>query len=636
MRVVCDIETNGLELKDITKMHCIVAKDVETNNLYVFDTDDKINQFPAFAKGVEEWIGHNFLSYDAPVINHWFKEDIIDWKKVTDTIVLSRLFNPAASKVSKAGKKYKGLKRMEHGLEAWGQLLGYPKMDFHAFEERTQEMVEYCINDVEVNHKVYTYLMKEGKDFSDLSIRLEHDNTYMLYQQKKHGFQIDVAQASQLLDRMNVEINELERAMDSAACTIYEKDRIKKIRRNKEGEVYTVDKRILMHSKFKKIDKDTVLLYKAIEFNPRSPSVVAKHLDKIGWKPVEFTPNGAPKTTSEINLATIPDTAPAVYHKFKHYRTLTARRDNVKSWFENMCEEGKVHGTVFSVGAKTHRCAHRDPNTANIAGKHSLYGAECRMCWTVEDTDKQCLLGTDASGVQLRMLAHYLNDPNYTAGVLGDPHTTHQHILELPERSIAKTWIYAWIFGAGNARLGDILGGTAKDGADAIRLFEERVPALKRFKAEGEAAAQKGYMVGLDGRHIPVMDKRGYIPACLQGGEQALMKLAKKLWYFEAKKRGWSFEIVGDIHDEWQTECDRKLILDKKIILCKDEDNIEMPMDNKIWSQPKKLEEGKYQIEYNVLGELQVKALRKAGEILKLNCPMDGEYNIGTNWLETH
>lgn len=115
-----------------------------------------------------------------------------------------------------------------------------------------------------------------------------------------------------------------------------------------------------------------------------------------------------------------------------------------------------------------------------------------------------------------------------------------------------------------------------------------------------------------------------------------MMKLAKKLWYFEAKKRGWSFEIVGDIHDEWQTECDRKLILDKKIILCKDEDNIEMPMDNKIWSQPKKLEEGKYQIEYNVLGELQVKALRKAGEILKLNCPMDGEYNIGTNWLETH
>ena len=122
-----------------------------------------------------------------------------------------------------------------------------------------------------------------------------------------------------------------------------------------------------------------------------------------------------------------------------------------------------------------------------------------------KDRVNNVLLGTDAEGLELRCLAHYMDDPEFTREVLdGDIHTFNQKKAGLDTRDQAKTFIYALIYGAGPAKIGQIVGGGSKEGKIMIDTFMSSLPKLSELKQKVERSVQRGYIRGLDGRRIPV------------------------------------------------------------------------------------------------------------------------------------
>jgi DNA polymerase I-like protein with 3'-5' exonuclease and polymerase domains len=292
------------------------------------------------------------------------------------------------------------------------------------------------------------------------------------------------------------------------------------------------------------------------------------------------------------------------------YLMLQKRIAQVSSWLtflpENLIEnsEGcvelsaRVHGSVITNGTITGRMSHRDPNMAQIPSLASPYGKECRSCWTVADKFK--LVGIDASGLELRMLAHYLNDEEFTDDIInGDIHTANQKRAGLKSRNQAKTFIYAFLYGAGDAKIGSVIGGNKAEGKRVKQSFLANFGTLKTFRNRiTREAEQNGFIKGLDGRKIFIRSAHAALNSLLQGAGAIVMKRALVIFDELIKENNLLANCVANVHDEWQVEV---------------------------------LEE-----EAEQLGQLGVDAIRAAGVYYNLNCPLDGEYKIGGNWSETH
>jgi DNA polymerase I-like protein with 3'-5' exonuclease and polymerase domains len=279
------------------------------------------------------------------------------------------------------------------------------------------------------------------------------------------------------------------------------------------------------------------------------------------------------------------------------YLLLQKRIAQIKSWFKFSCEDGRVHGYVNSNGTITGRMTHRDPNMAQVPSTRAPYGKECRKCWRVPTGYK--LVGIDASGLELRMLAHYMNDEEFTNEILnGDIHTANQKLAGLESRDQAKTFIYALIYGAGNEKLGTVVGGNKNHGKRLRESFLNNLPAFAALAKRVERAASKGYVRGIDGRKIFIRSSHAALNSLLQGAGAIVMKKALVLFDEKLKSNNINAKIVANIHDEWQVEA---LAQDAELV-----------------------------------GELGIDAIVEAGVALELNCPLDGEYNVGDDWSGTH
>jgi DNA polymerase-1 len=279
------------------------------------------------------------------------------------------------------------------------------------------------------------------------------------------------------------------------------------------------------------------------------------------------------------------------------YLLLQKRHSQVKSWLEHVKEDGRVHGRVISNGAVTGRMTHQNPNMAQVPSSSSQYGEECRRCWTVPEGYK--LVGADASGLELRMLAHYMGDEEFTDVLLReDIHTRNQLAAGLTTRSQAKTFIYAFLYGAGDAKIGSIVGGSAKDGNQLRTRFLRNTPTLETLRDRVGQAARKGYLVGLDGRKLWVRSEHSALNTLLQAAGAVVMKKALVLLNLHATEHNINFKFIGNIHDEIQSEVATK--------------------------QAEKF------------GWLAVECIKAAGISFSLRCPLDGEYQIGNTWSETH
>jgi DNA polymerase I-like protein with 3'-5' exonuclease and polymerase domains len=331
------------------------------------------------------------------------------------------------------------------------------------------------------------------------------------------------------------------------------------------------------------------------EFNLGSRKQIGQRLQELGWKPNKFTPTGQ-AIVDETTLKKITHIKEAqLIADFLLYQKRLAQ---VHSWIDAVHEDdGRVHGSVICTGAITGRMAHRGPNMAQVPAVYSPYGKECRSCWVVPKGYK--LVGIDASGLELRLLAHYMADEDYINEIInGDIHTANQQFAGLKSRDEAKTFIYALIYGAGDEKIGSIIKGNRADGKRLRERFLTGLPTLRTLKERVDRASEKSYLKGLDGRKILLRHKHAALNTLLQGGGAIAMKKALVILDDNIRLNGLDAKFVANIHDEWQIQ-----VLESQA---------------------------------DFVGRLGVEAIEKAGQHYNMRCPLTGEYKIGDSWYETH
>ena len=578
--LVFDIETDGVT--DVTVIWCISAVDLDSSTVYEFGPN-QIDEGVKLLQQADKLIGHNIINYDVPWIYRMCGVDLSD-KKLVDTLIISRLFNP----VREGG----------HSLKQWGETVGFSKSGYDDFTAYSPEMMARCTSDVILNKKVYFELRKEAAGFSKQSIDIENKVANILKEQEEHGFLFDQRAASLLLSELTEEVELVTAEVKKRFKPKVERIEIFK-RQTKTGKVSKMGETLqgkgvrLTPDDYKEIcRKGSIIREKRIEFNLGSRKQIGEYLQEFGWKPKKFTPTGQPMVDEKIlsNVKNIPEAA-----LIGRYLMLQKRISQINSWFKELGKDGRVHGFVNHNGTVTGRMTHRNPNMAQVPNCSAPYGEECRACWVVPPKHK--LVGIDASGLELRMLAHYMNDEGFIDEILnGDIHTANQRLAGLESRNQAKTFIYALIYGAGDEKIGTVVGGSKKDGKRLRDTFLNNLPSFRTLIAKVSRAASKGFLKGLDGRKIKVRSQHSALNALLQGGGAIVMKQGLILFHEKIQKYG--AVVVGNVHDEWQVEV------------------------------PEQYAEE--------VGKAGVESIIQAGVDLGLNCPLDGEYKIGDNWSETH
>ena len=577
MDLVFDIETDDLQA---TLVHCIVAQDADSGEIFKFPPN-KLEEGYKFLTTADRLIGHNIIGFDIPLVEKFGGVDL-SGKEVIDTLVLSRLFNPARD----GG----------HSLESWGFRLGLSKIDFTDYLNYSSEMLEYCVRDVTLNTMVYKALRHESKGFSKSCIEIEQSVAKIIKQQEVNGFKFDMKSALTLLAELREKKQMIEdevhntfkpKWVDTKLVTPYI--------RTTDGQL---SKRGLTDDEYARclntLNHEPFMRQTLQEFNLGSRKQIGEYLIDFGWKPDRFTPTGQPivdeKTLSEVTHI----------HEAKliaDFLLIQKRIAQVDSWVSSVRDDERVHGFVIPNGAITGRMTHRNPNMAQVPSVHSPYGKECRSCWVVDEGN--VLLGVDASGLELRMLAHYMDDDEYIKEILdGDIHTANQKAAKLKSRNQAKTFIYALMYGAGDEKLGKVVEGNTADGKRAREYFFDNNPAFKSLRDRVTRASAKKYLKGLDGRKLYIRNTHAALNTLLQGAGAIVMKKALGILDDLLRLNTIDYKFVANIHDEWQIEVKES------------------------------------QAEFT--GELAVKSIIQAGEEFNLRCPMDGEYKIGRNWSETH
>jgi len=572
---VLDIEANGL---DPDTIWCIVVRQIGHDDSLTW-SGDRLPEFITWLQLQDECelIGHNLIGYDIPVLEKLLAVDFSKCK-ITDTLVMSRLANP-----SREGG---------HSLDNWGTILNCPKGDHNVWDVFSYDMLEYCIQDVRVNTLVYKRLLSELRGFESESIDLEHEVQSIVTQQIKTGWLLDQGKAYNLLATLKEKKNDLEDEVHEVFKPLptFVKEITPKFKKNGYlsivGLKFLGDQWETAVAPFSRIDFPV--------FNLGSRQQIGRHLQYYGWKPKQFTETGQ-AIVDEAVLGTVKDIPQAAL--IAEYLMIQKRVAQVQSWLEAVKDDGRVHGYVNANGAVTGRMTHSSPNMGQVPAVYSPYGKECRDVWTVPEGYK--LVGMDASGLELRMLAHYMNDEGYTNEILtGDIHTANQLASGLETRDQAKTFIYAFLYGAGDAKIGSIVGGTAKDGKRLKEKFLGNTPSLGRLRERVGVASGRGYVLGLDGRRVYVRSQHAALNTLLQSAGAIVMKKALCLLDEYATKWNINYNFIGNIHDEIQTE-----VREEKA---------------------------------EVFGRLATSCVEAAGLHYKLNCPLAGEFKVGDSWADTH
>ena len=647
----CDIETNSIEHPDSCWL--VGGKMWDTGEVFKFEN---IHTDAVARKAATEWhlsldkmVGHNFIQYDVPLLNKWLDKPL-DPRKVIDTLIVSRTVDYDID-IPKGGKG-------PHSLKSWGIRLGVYKGDFHDFSALTDEMREYWYGDLDTTEALFN-------NFKDVifdpdwarSMRTEHDLQIELVRSKYHGFHFNSDLATHLLDSVTAQMDVLNtQFQEDFPPKLLPVHTIKYLEKADGTPYSTVTKAREKYPLTQVVGKELVC-HDFIYFKPSASKARADVLWANGWKPFDKTkthlkfdrlkvgePYGKKVTkmtqafydekkatlakygysVSEDNLATLPDTALPGAKALAQWLTLEGRRSSLVEWINQVCSDGRVHGEINNIGAWTGRCSHNNPNTANIAsvfhGKpnnpveeiKARYDRHLRECW--DTPEGSYLVGCDADGIQLRVLADYMwrhfDADMYAKAIMDgkkenetDIHNMNKNALGVTHgtRDMAKTFIYAWLLGAGVAKTASILGVGVREATAARKRFEENIDGLSALKRRlVPYIAEQGYFKGYDGRKVKVPSEYKVLAGLLQSGESVLMKHTLINFHSKARAEGINFKMVGFIHDEYQIE-----VTGTK-------------------------EEAEH------MGQLVASTMTKTGENLGFIIPTPGSYSVGKNWLDTH
>ena len=618
-----DLETNGL-LDSLDRVLCAGGSDGPRSDVTVYGGMGKEGSLQDFAQKVEEadyLVGHNIIGFDLPALRKVYPDLRITGQPL-DTMVLAKLAYPHLSSVD-AGRQNLPKKLWgRHALMAWGQRLGVAKDDYQGgFDEWNEEMHEYCRQDVRVTQALFEHLAT--CDLSWDSIVLEHAIQTMCVAMEEKGVLLDEEAAMALYSKLETRRIEVLRKLQEVfpeippECLGPYGNQLKRMERMLEQDGIPAD-----GWKDEKVRKDMEWLgikfkwTKPEPFNPNSGHQIAKRMMALGWEPTEFTDTGIPKVDEPVLVRLgqkFEEAKPLAEYVMLQKRLGQIR--NAKSrngWLDHLEEDGRVHGRINTVGCVSFRCSHSMPNLAQVPAVGKPYGKECRSLFGVADGN--ALVGVDASGLELRVLAHYL--AQYDGGryahevVNGDIHTSNQEAAGLPTRNDAKRFIYALIYGAGDVKLGETVLSKEKNptklraaGKKVRAQFLKRTPALRQLTeaVRGKATRYKK-LKGLDGRVLHVRSVHSSLNLLLQSAGAIICKRALVIMRQNLERAGYTmgkdWDMVLFIHDEAQVECRKEIAKD--------------------------------------VAEIAEQSFEQVGRDLGLRVATAGEAKIGSNWAETH
>ncbi len=603
MEIVFDLEANGLNLPQYDKkkgkngewmavadrVWCVMGATVDNDTQ--FGTYKAATRPPSWLDKATTLIGHNIIGYDLPLLKRLYGWEPKEGTRIVDTLILSRLLNSD---------------RGSHSLSAWGERLGYNKGKYEeGWDKYTPEMLTYCQRDVELTRRLYHHLMEEMGDWDwDEAVKLEHSFATIMQRQEENGVYFDMGAALTLESKISKEIDEIDNGYDLPAkykqvgTTVTRPFKI-------NGDLA---KRVLdwidwdtgRHVKpmvcgtFSKIER--------IPLNLGSDKQVKDYLLTQGWIPTQYNSVDGIATSPKLTEDSFGTIQGDFGQKLLRRRVCAHKLSQLKGLIKNVRPDGRITAAANTIGTPTGRCRHRI--VVNIPSIRAPFGVELRSLFTVPDG--YVMVGHDAEQIELRLLAHYMGDEKYIEAVLnGDIHTYNQELAGILTRDDAKTFIYAFIYGAGDGKLGSIVGGGTGKGSSIRKRFLKGLPKLKDLIEQVKHAAERGYLVGLDGRKIWMRrDSEGRVMlhkalnTLIQCADSVVMKQSAIILDEAVRESGDNYKKVIDMHDEAQAEV------------------IEHEAEG-----------------YALMAEWSIEA---AGEHFNLRLPMKGKTKIGKNWYETH
>lgn len=614
-RLVWDLETNGL-LDTVTKIHCMVIRDTSNGDVVRYADEPAVGVHGTILQGLQclatrhndegDHIGgHNTINYDHAVIEKLFPGMFkFDPARCFDTLVMSRLIWSHIKEIDaglmKKGK-LPGALFGRQSLEAWGVRMGLLKGDFGKKETEedtnvwavfTQEMLDYCDRDTEVTAKLLEKCL--NKNYSQQAIDLEHQIQWVMSQMMRNGFYFNEPAAAELLVVLYAHRDRLEVTLKDtfANWEVRLPDFMPKRPNKTKGYLVGI----------------AVPRFKTVVFNPRSRDHIANRLTALyGWVPTELTDGGKPKVDEEVMKGLSYPEAPLLTEYLTVSKRLGQLSEGDNAWLR-LVKQGKIHGSINPNGAVTGRATHSRPNISQVPAGSSAYGHECRSLFGVPEG--WVLMGADASGLELRCLAHFMarwDGGAYGDALLtGDIHSVNQQAAGLPTRNNAKTFIYGFLYGAGDAKVGQIVGGDSAAGKKLKTKFLKGLPALKYLKdAVQLKAKQEGCLRGLDGRMIHIRSAHASLNTLLQSAGALVCKQWVVLVEKHLQALGLKHGFTGDYalcawsHDEIQVACRTKEIAD-------------------------------------IVSSIATAAVTEAGEVFNFRCRLNGEAKQGLTWADTH
>jgi len=604
--IAFDLETDNF-LEKATTIHALVAYDLQENYYASCGTGhgpSSVDSGLALLASADVLIAHNAVRFDIAVLDKlhpgWRRGRDI---RVIDTLILSQLIYPDISKqIDESLLKQKRLPPAlmgKHSLKAWGYRLGENKDEYTGgFDHWSVEMQSYCEQDVVVLVKLYRHLAEKLKAFEDLRpVELEHEVARWCARMVNTGFYFDERKAGELYATLKGEILQVEKEMQD----IFPPTEVK------------------MKTKTK-----------YVPFNPGSRQQIEKRLrEKYDWKPKAFTPSGQAEINDDI-LATLPYPEAKVLARYfmlqKRIGQIAESKNKDSMPWLKAVRGGVLYSDINPLGTATRRASHSKPNIGQVPKAHNKdvpYGTECRELFTVPRG--YTLVGADMSSLEMRCLAHYM--AHWDQGVYAkavafgsskdgtDAHSINARALGV-ERETAKTFIYAFLYGAGDAKLGSIVEPHAKPnrqrtlGKKLRADFLLGVPALGKLKdnVSRKVAASKGLKT-VDGGILPVRSDHAALNTLLQSAGAIVCKL----WLLLIEKKCADAGLdPGTDEDPWSGDWARCAWVHDEVQLAVKEAHAE------------------------TVGRICVEAAREAGELLGFRCPLTGEFKIGNNWAETH
>jgi DNA polymerase-1 len=619
MTAIFDIETNNLYY-EATELHCISIK-VDEDPTKVYTSKPLGHSNGTLKEGLDILaeanllVGHNIINFDLPMLQKLYP----DWTykgELLDTLLVSKLMFPDMLVRDARRKSLPSKLKGRHSLESWGYRLRMLKGDFgkqeEAWDKLTPDMIEYCRQDSDVTFKLYNHLQTHKLYPPSEAIWLEQEFAKIISRQEKYGCYFDQKKAEALHRELLIEADKAEEELMKTFTPL--KDFVSVNKQPQYTKSGRENKNYL--AQVAKGCKDYPGLgwgyYKEVVFNPGSRQHIARWLQEVyDWKPKEHTEKGSIVINESVLNELEFTEGKILAHYFNVKKLLGQLALGPSAWLKQVKSDGRIHGSVDTLGAVSRRCTHNKPNMAQVPSSRAYKGHEARELFCVPKGKK--LVGCDADGLELRTLSHYMarfDGGNYAKAVDEgkkengtDIHTLNQKGAGLPTRDDAKTFIYAFLYGAGDGKIGEIVGGTSDDGARLKAKFFRQIPAIKKLVDQvAKVYKNTKTLKALDGNPYFIRSNHSALNTLLQGAGALVMKYYNVFADRNFQKKGWipgvNYEQILSVHDECQWEVDEDIA-----------------------------EEFAKEAE---------RSFNDVTEYLNFRIPIRGTTDIGDNWSQTH